>query len=151
MNKPSKRTGPKSSKPASKSAATTKDRAQKDAATAAKAPRPPRAERPRDPRLPAVGATIQRSYKGRVHEVTVREDGFEYEKATYRSLSQLARHITGAKSINGFLWLGLAKPRKTAPTEKVVKGTPEQIASAAKARAARAAKVAAKKASKASS
>jgi hypothetical protein len=104
----------------------------------------------RDPRLPAVGTVIQRAYKAKVHEVTVREDGFEHEGETYRSLSALARKVTGFASINGFLFFGLAKPEKpSAP--KPGKGSPEQVASVAKARAARAAKVAARKAAKASS
>jgi hypothetical protein len=104
----------------------------------------------RDPRLPAVGTVLQRAYKGKVHEVTVREDGFLHEGETYRSLSALARKITGFASINGFLFFGLAKSEKpSAP--KPGKGSPEQVASVAKARAARAAKVAARKATKASS
>ena len=78
-----------------------------------------------------------------------RDDGFEHEGATYRSLSQLARRISGAASINGFLFFGLTGSKK--PTPKPPKGTPEQVASVAKARAARAAKVAARRAAKASS
>ena len=130
-----------------------KPRARKGSAPDAAAPSATATPTPspftRDPRLPAVGTTLQRAYKGKVHEVTVRDDGFEHEGATYRSLSQLARRISGAASINGFLFFGLTGSKK--PTPKPPKGTPEQVASDAKARAARPPKVAARRAAKASS
>jgi len=60
----------------------------------------------RDPRLPAVGTTITKTYKGKTLNVQVLEQGFEYEGQVFRSLSGLAKHITG-QIINGFLWFGL--------------------------------------------
>lgn len=60
-----------------------------------------------DPRLPAVGEEIARDYKGRSIVVKVREGGFEYEGKLYKSLSAIARVVTGTKW-NGFLFFGLA-------------------------------------------
>ena len=61
----------------------------------------------RDPRLPKVGTTIERVYKGKKLLVTVAEDGFTFAGKSYRSLSALAAHITGAKAINGYLFFQL--------------------------------------------
>lgn len=60
----------------------------------------------RDPRLPAAGSTLSRTFKGFTHEVQVTEDGFTYRGRWYRSLSAIAREITGS-SWNGFLFFGL--------------------------------------------
>jgi hypothetical protein len=60
-----------------------------------------------DPRLPAVGEEIVRDYKGRTIVVKVRERGFEYEGKLYKSLSAIAREVTGTKW-NGFLFFGCA-------------------------------------------
>jgi len=65
----------------------------------------------RDPRLPKPGTTIERVYKGRKLLVRVLEDGFEYDGKPYRSLSALAKHITG-QIINGYTWFGLGLPGK---------------------------------------
>ena len=50
-----------------------------------------------DPR-PVVrsGARLVREWNGRTYTVTVTEDGFEYGGKTYRSLTKVARVITGA-------------------------------------------------------
>jgi len=50
-----------------------------------------------DPR-PVVrsGARLVREWNGRTYTVTVSEDGFEYGEKTYRSLTKVARVITGA-------------------------------------------------------
>jgi hypothetical protein len=60
-----------------------------------------------DQRLPAVGEEIARDYKGRSIVVKVREGGFEYEGRIFKSLSAVARVVTGTKW-NGFLFFGLA-------------------------------------------
>jgi hypothetical protein len=57
----------------------------------------------RDRRLPIPGAIIKKEYKGRVYEVTVLENGFQYEGKTYKTLSAIAKVITGAHW-NGFLF-----------------------------------------------
>ena len=63
----------------------------------------------RDPRLPKVGTSLERTYKGHTLLVRVLADGFEYDGATYRSLSALAKHITG-QIVNGFVWFRLGLP-----------------------------------------
>jgi hypothetical protein len=60
-----------------------------------------------DSRLPALGEEIAREYKGRSIVVKVREGGFEYEGRIYKSLSAVAREVTGTKW-NGYLFFGLA-------------------------------------------
>lgn len=42
------------------------------------------------------GARLVREWHGRAHTVTVTEDGFEYSGASYQSLSEVAKKITGA-------------------------------------------------------
>jgi len=66
----------------------------------------PRPAGQRDPRLPKVGTTITKEWHGKKLLVRVLEDGFEYDGKPFRSLSGLARHITG-QIINGFLFFGL--------------------------------------------
>lgn len=100
-------------------------------AAAAKAT-PAKAAKPRDPRLPAVGSEIVRPYKGKDYRVTVTADGFRYGGKDYRSLSALASEITGAESINGFLWFGLVQR----PTAKKAKGAKAETPAAEAAPAA---------------
>ena len=68
---------------------------------AAAAPPPPRP--PADSRLPAPGTVLTRKYKGALLQVRVLQNGFEYNGLAYRSLSAVARAITGAHC-NGFLF-----------------------------------------------
>jgi hypothetical protein len=63
-----------------------------------------------DRRLPPVGTAITRRYKGRTLTVTVLPDGFEYEGDRYKSLSAVAKAITGSH-INGFRFFGLEGKR----------------------------------------
>ena len=49
---------------------------------------------------------LAREWAGRRHEVVVIESGVVYEGVTYRSLSSVARHITGM-SWNGPRFFGL--------------------------------------------
>lgn len=62
--------------------------------------------RHRDSRLPQPGTTLTRTFRGRNVSVQVLEKGFEYEGAIYRSLSAIARHISGTQW-NGFSFFGL--------------------------------------------
>jgi hypothetical protein len=62
--------------------------------------------KPRDPRVPAVGTVIRRVYDGQVHEVTVCAEGFEYAEKRYKTLSAIAKLVTGTRW-NGFLFFGL--------------------------------------------
>ncbi|KAA0250330.1 MAG: DUF2924 domain-containing protein [Acidobacteria bacterium] len=57
----------------------------------------------RDPRLPSPGTVLTRIHRGVEHRVTVLVDGFEYRDERYRSLSKIARKITGTPW-NGFLF-----------------------------------------------
>lgn len=59
-----------------------------------------------DPRLPSIGSQITRKYKGRTIHVTILPDGFEYLGERYRSLSAVAKAITGTH-VNGFRFFGL--------------------------------------------
>jgi len=75
-------------------------------------PLPP-AERYRDPRLPPVGSVIRKVHQGVEHAITVLDDGFECGGARYRSLSAIAKAVTG-QVWNGFLWAGLNQPGRRA-------------------------------------
>ncbi|WP_141620341.1 DUF2924 domain-containing protein [Myxococcus sp. AB036A] len=72
-------------------------------------PPPPPAPAPvdgRDARLPPPGTVLTRVFKGTHYRVTVREDGIEYEGQLHRSLSSVAKLITGT-AWNGFSFFGL--------------------------------------------
>lgn len=77
--------------------------------------------RERDPRLPAPGAVLSRTYKGKDYRVTVLDDGFRWEGKEFRSLTALARTITGYPAISGPAWFGLTEP-KAAPRAPKRKG-----------------------------
>jgi len=57
------------------------------------------------------GARLVREWNGRTHTVTVQEEGFTYAGRTYRSLTAIAREITGAHW-SGPRFFGLARRRK---------------------------------------
>ena len=59
-----------------------------------------------DRRLPIPGTVISRPYKGQTLQVSVLSDGFEYEGETYKSLSAVAKKITGSHC-NGYLFFRL--------------------------------------------
>ena len=54
------------------------------------------------------GARLVREWNGRTHTVTVEEEGFNYAGQNYRSLSAVARNITGARW-SGPRFFGLAR------------------------------------------
>lgn len=60
----------------------------------------------RDKRLPIPGTVIIKEYKGIKLEVKVLESGFEYNNKTYKSLTAIAKEITGAHW-NGYLFFNL--------------------------------------------
>jgi len=64
----------------------------------------------RDWRLPSPGALLTRRLDDRQIVVKVLEEGFEYESRRYRSLSAIAREVTGTRW-NGLLFFGLAERR----------------------------------------
>jgi hypothetical protein len=59
-----------------------------------------------DPRRPMPGATLEREYKGQTIIVKVLADGFGYNGRQYRSLSAIAKEVTGTKW-NGYLFFHL--------------------------------------------
>ena len=61
---------------------------------------------PADSRLPPPGSVLTRQYKGELLQVLVLADGFEFEGVKYRSLSAVAKAITGSHC-NGFLFFRL--------------------------------------------
>jgi Protein of unknown function (DUF2924) len=68
----------------------------------------PRRRVVRDERLPPPGSRLTRNYRGQLIEVQVREDGFEYQARHYRSLSAIAREVTGTRW-NGLLFFHLTE------------------------------------------
>jgi hypothetical protein len=64
----------------------------------------------KDWRLPAPGTLLTRRLDGRDIIVKVLKDGFEYQSRYYRSLSAIAREVTGTRW-NGLLFFGLAERR----------------------------------------
>ncbi len=65
---------------------------------------------PRDPRLPMPGTVLTREYRGRTVTVTVLGDGFECAGETYRSLTAVAKAVTGTHG-GGFHFFGLKRER----------------------------------------
>jgi len=59
---------------------------------------------------PISGTQLVREWKGVEHCVTVRNDDFEYQGRPYKSLSAIARAITGTRW-NGWLFFGLKNMR----------------------------------------
>lgn len=63
---------------------------------------------PRDGRVPPVGTVLRRIFNGVTHEVTVCAEGFAYGGERFKTLSAVARHISGTPW-NGFLFFGLTQ------------------------------------------
>jgi hypothetical protein len=60
----------------------------------------------RDKRLPIPGTIITKEYKGTGLEVRILDKGFEYNNKQYKSLTAIAKEVTGAHW-NGYLFFGL--------------------------------------------
>ena len=75
-------------------------------APASAPPAPPTAGR--DDRLPPPGRVLEREHDGKTVRVKILEDGFEYEGRRYRSLSAIAREVTGT-IWNGLLFFNLVQ------------------------------------------
>jgi len=71
------------------------------------APATARASMASDDRLPMPGTVITRPYKGQTLQVRVLPEGFEFEGQTYKSLSAVAKAITGSHC-NGYHFFRLA-------------------------------------------
>lgn len=61
---------------------------------------------------PISGTRLIREWKGVEHQVTVRDEDFEYRGRPYQSLSAIARAITGTRW-NGLVFFGLKNQRGT--------------------------------------
>jgi hypothetical protein len=64
------------------------------------------ASRQLDPRVPPPGTQLIKRYKDETLTVTVLEDGYQYRARVYKSLSAIARQVTGTQW-NGYLFFGL--------------------------------------------
>lgn len=62
---------------------------------------------------PIAGTRLLRQYQGIEHSVTVLQDGYEWQGRPYKSLSAIARAITGTRW-NGLLFFGLKNRRSAA-------------------------------------
>ncbi len=60
---------------------------------------------------PIAGTRLVREWHGVEHSVTVRDDGYEYQGRPYKSLSAIARLITGTRW-NGWIFFGLKNQRE---------------------------------------
>lgn len=70
-----------------------------------------RASRRPDPRLPVPGTRLIKPYKNETHTVTVLENGFQYRDRVYKSLSAIAREVTGTQW-NGYVFFGLREAQE---------------------------------------
>ena len=68
----------------------------------------------RSDRLPIAGTRLIREWQGVEHCVMVRGDDFEYQGRPYKSLSAIARVITGGVRWNGWVFFGLKSHRGAA-------------------------------------
>jgi hypothetical protein len=59
-----------------------------------------------DPRKPVPGTRLLREWDGAEHSVTVLRDGFDWQGRKFKSLSAVARAITGTQW-NGYRFFGL--------------------------------------------
>jgi hypothetical protein len=64
-------------------------------------------------RLPIAGTQLVREWQGVKHSVTIRADDFEFQGRPYKSLSAIAREITGVRW-NGWVFFGLKNHRGAA-------------------------------------
>lgn len=68
--------------------------------------RPKKTKLSRDKRLPIPGTVIIKEYKGITLEVKILESGFEFRNKVYKSLTAIAKEVTGAHW-NGYLFFNL--------------------------------------------
>ena len=64
----------------------------------------------RDKRLPPPGNCIQRVYKDKIIQVIVLDDGFELDGNKYKTLSAIAKFVTGSH-VNGFHFFQLGSSK----------------------------------------
>ncbi len=76
----------------------------------------PKKSQPKDTILP--GTILRREWRGNLYEVMTLEDGFAYEGQTYKSLSEIARLITGTRW-NGPAFFGLRSRAKKSAQQPI--------------------------------
>lgn len=103
------------------------------AATTAKAPKAGRKSGLRDARLPAPGTTIEREYKGKRYKVEVLERGFRHDGKEWRSLTAIAKAVTGYASISGTLFFGISHRKGAEPKPATETPAPAKTAKAPRA------------------
>ena len=64
-----------------------------------------------DPRNPVVGTRLVREWDGAEHTVTVLRDGYDWQGRKFRSLSAVAKAITGT-NWNGFRFFGMREKKR---------------------------------------
>ena len=79
--------------------------------------RPPGSAEPRTQRRIKPGTRLVRQWRGETHEVAVGESGFEYRGTDYRSLSEIARKITGTRW-SGPAFFGLNDVKAIEPSKQ---------------------------------
>lgn len=66
-----------------------------------------------DPRNPVIGTRLVREWDGVEHVITVLHGGFDWQGRRYKSLSAIARDITGTQW-NGYRFFGLRENKRGA-------------------------------------
>ena len=66
-----------------------------------------------DPRNPVIGTRLVREWDGVEYVITVLKDGFDWQGRRYKSLSAIARDITGTQW-NGYRFFGLRERKDAA-------------------------------------
>ncbi len=74
-----------------------------------------------DPRLPPIGGYLVKEFHGKRYRAKVLADGFELDGKVYKSLSAMAKVISGVRWNPAVFW-GL-KPRREAKSTEQAKGT----------------------------
>lgn len=64
-----------------------------------------------DPRNPVIGTLLIREWDGVAHTITVLKDGFDWRGRKFKSLSAVAREITGTRW-NGYRFFGLRERKR---------------------------------------
>ncbi|MCL7466088.1 DUF2924 domain-containing protein [Phaeovulum sp. NW3] len=64
-----------------------------------------------DPRNPVIGTRLIREWDGVEHTITVLKDGFDWQGRKFKSLSAVAREITGTRW-NGYRFFGLRERKR---------------------------------------
>jgi hypothetical protein len=62
-----------------------------------------------DQRIPEPGASLVKTYRGKTIRVIVRRSGFEFDGQQFKSLTAIARVVTGQRNINGMQFFNLGK------------------------------------------